>query len=87
MLPSTSNARDVTWCSPGVGVPQSNVQNSDGIRPGGSERDDVVVALAVDQQRFGVVLRAPQRRPRYRGRPTISSGVYRGDVAACDDSD
>jgi len=27
MLPSTSNARDVIWCSPGAGVPQSNVQN------------------------------------------------------------
>ena len=27
MLPSTSNARDVIWCSPDDGVPQSNVQN------------------------------------------------------------
>jgi hypothetical protein len=27
MLPSMSNARDLIVCSPGVGVPQSNVQN------------------------------------------------------------
>src|ERR1700747_3522649 len=27
MMPSTSKARDVIWCSPGAGVPQSNVQN------------------------------------------------------------
>ena len=27
MLPSMSNARDVILCSPGAGVPQSNVQN------------------------------------------------------------
>ncbi len=71
MLPSTSNARDVILCSPGAGVPQSNVQNlhakpRDLLLRGGGPKSFAGIQGPSSIRTSTAAIGAPQAAPRCR---------------------